>query len=115
MERMCPCGKQVLPNRRLCQECGDIYGFNSAEWPEWLRFLVSDTQRQLDFDLKHNHLRLDDIEPNGSGGYRPKREFALRGCRTETHLYETEPTTRGLPADQGCQDDRHTKPAYVRS
>ena len=88
MERMCPCGKQVLPNRRLCQECGDIYGFNSAEWPEWLRFLVSDTQRQLDFDLKHNHLRLDDIEPNGSGGYRPKREVALHGCRTETHLYQ---------------------------
>ena len=81
MERMCPCGKQVLPNRRLCQECGDIYGFNSAEWPEWLRFLVSDTQRQLDFDLKHNHLRLDDIEPNGSGGYRAKREFALRAER----------------------------------
>ena len=114
MERMCPCGKQVLPNRRLCQECGDIYGFNSAEWPEWLRFLVSDTQRQLDFDLKHNHLRLDDIEPNGSGGYRPKREFALRGCRTETHLYKTEPTTRGLPADQGRRK-RRTKPAYVRS
>lgn len=88
MERFCPCGKQIRIDRRLCGECADIYGLDPDEWPEWLRFLVSDTQRELDFDLKHAHLRLEDIEPNGSGGYRPKREVALRGCRTETHLYE---------------------------
>lgn len=88
MERLCPCGKAVLPNRRICKECGSIYGFDSSEWPEWLRWQVSDIQRELDFDMKHNHRQLDEIEPNGRGGYRAKREFALRGCRTETHLYQ---------------------------
>ena len=87
MERLCPCGKHVLPNRRLCKECAEIYGCDSTEWPEWLRWQVSDIQRELDFDMKHNHLQLDEIESNGRGGYRAKREFALRGCRTETHVH----------------------------
>ena len=88
MERLCPCGKRVLPNRRLCKECAEIYGCDSTEWPEWLRWHVSDMQRELDFDMKHNHRQLDEIEPNGRGGYRAKREATLRGCRTETHLYQ---------------------------
>ena len=88
MERLCPCGKHVLPNRRLCKECAEIYGCDSTEWPEWLRWQVSDIQRELDFDMKHNHLQLDEIEANGRGGYRSKPVFALRGCRTETHLYQ---------------------------
>jgi len=88
MERLCPCGEHVLPNRRLCKECVEIYGCDSTEWPEWLRWQVSDIQRELDFDMKHNHLQLDEIESNGRGGYRAKREFALRGCRNETHLYQ---------------------------
>lgn len=87
MERLCPCGKAILPNRRICKECGDIYGFDSSEWPEWLRWQVSDIQRELDFELKHNHQRIDEIEPNGRGGYRAKPVFALRGCRTETHVH----------------------------
>ena len=50
--------------------------------------LVNDiTREEMDFQ-RHDNLRLDEIEPNGRGGYRAKREFALRGCRTETHLYE---------------------------
>lgn len=88
MERLCPCGKTILPNRRICKECGDIYGFDSSEWPEWLRWQVSDIQRELDFDSKHEHYRIDTIEPNGRGGYKAKPEFALRGCRTESHLYQ---------------------------
>lgn len=88
MARKCPCGKPILPNRRICKECGDIYGFDSSEWPEWLRWQVNDiTREEMDFQ-RHNHLQLDEIEANGRGGYRAKREFALRGCRTETHLYQ---------------------------
>jgi len=49
---------------------------------------VSDIQRELDFDMKHNHLQLDEIESNGRGGYRAKPIFALRGCGNETHLYQ---------------------------
>ena len=88
MERLCPCGKAVLPNRRICKECGSIYGFDSSEWPEWLRWQVNDIQRELDCERNNEQLSLESIEPNGRGGYRAKREFALRGCRTETHLYQ---------------------------
>ena len=89
MERYCVCGKEIKPNRCLCKECGEIYGYVRSEWPEWLRWLVNDTQRSLDQERLHQELSFDDeIEPNGRGGYRAKRDFALRGCCTETHLYE---------------------------
>ena len=48
----------------------------------------SDIQRELDDERNNQYLSIDDIEPNKQGGYRAKREFALRGCRNETHLYE---------------------------
>ena len=86
MERYCVCGKEIRPNRCLCKECGGIYGYVRSEWPEWLRWMVSDMQRSVDQERLHEELSLEDeIEPNGHGGYRAKREFALRGCRTETH------------------------------
>ncbi len=50
--------------------------------------MVNDITREEMDESRHYHFRMDEIEPNGNGGYRPKREFALRGCRTETHLYE---------------------------
>ena len=89
MARYCPCGNQVLPNRGICQECGEVYGYNRKEWPTWLLFAVNDiTREELEYH-RHDHLNFDtDIEPNGRGGYRAKRDFALRGCREETHLYE---------------------------
>ena len=88
MARYCPCGKNVLPNRGICQECGEVYGFNRSEWPEWLRLIVNDITREEMSYQRHEHISYDEIESNGRGGYRAKREFALRGCREETHLYE---------------------------
>ena len=88
MSKECVCGAEIRNNRSLCRECADIYGYDESEWPEWLRWKVSDIQREHDFYRLHNELRLESIEPNGRGGYRAKREFALRGCRTETHLYQ---------------------------
>lgn len=88
MERYCVCGKSIQNNRRLCKECGEIYGYIPSEWPEWLRWLVNDMQRSLDQERNHNTLGLEEVESNGHGGYRAKQDFVLRGCRTETHLYE---------------------------
>ena len=88
MARFCPCGKAVSTKRRICAECGEVYGYIPSEWPEWFRLIVNDYNREeMDF-RRHDNLRLDEIEPNGRGGFRAKREFALRGCRNETHLYE---------------------------
>lgn len=88
MQRYCPCGKQISTNRRLCGDCINIYGTNPQEWPEWLHWMVSDIQRELDFERNRGYIGLDDIEPNGNGGYRAKRELTLRGCRPEMHLYQ---------------------------
>ena len=89
MARLCPCGRHVLSDRGICQECGEIYGYDRSEWPEWLRMMVNDITREELDDLRHSSLSFErDIEPNGRGGYRAKPEFTLRGCRTETHLYQ---------------------------
>ena len=89
MARYCPCGNPVGTRYSLCKECASIYGYVPDAWPEWLRWLVSDINRVSIQERRHIHLSLDDeIESNGRAGYRSKSEFALRGCRTETHLYE---------------------------
>lgn len=89
MTRYCPCGRVVSVNRGICEECGKIYGYDREEWPDWLRFMVNDITREELNNIRHDEVSYNDgIEPNGRGGYRAKREFALRGCRTETHLYE---------------------------
>ena len=88
MSKECVCGAEIRNNRSLCRECADIYGYDESEWPEWLRWYVNDVQRELNDERNNQHLSLDDIEPTAQGGYRAKRDFALRGCRTETHLYE---------------------------
>ena len=88
MSKECVCGSSIANNRTLCKECAEIYGIDPDEWPEWLRWKFNDLRREHIADLTHNHMRLDEIESNGRGGYRAKRDFTLRGCRTETHLYQ---------------------------
>jgi len=40
------CGKVVTWQFALCRECEDQYGSSPFDWPEWLRFLWADTQRE---------------------------------------------------------------------
>lgn len=88
MARKCPCGNSVSTKHSICLECAEIYGSTPEYWPEWLKWAVNDINRAEISDRRHDHVTLDEIEPNGRGGYRAKREFALRGCRNETHLYQ---------------------------
>lgn len=88
MARLCYCGQPILPDRGICQECGEIYGYNRTEWPAWLRFWVNDNNREEMCCSRHEEVPLSEIEPNGRGGYRAKSDFNLRGCRTETHLHK---------------------------
>lgn len=81
--RRCVCGVGISPRRRLCKECLDIYGSDSDEWPEWLRWQISDIQREIDHDRRH-----DEVEITAGDLLSSKPAFALRGCRTETHLYQ---------------------------
>jgi hypothetical protein len=59
MKKMCVCGKSVLPSHSLCKECFEIYGVKS-EWPEWLRWMVADIQREWDYDRNHDELEFFD-------------------------------------------------------
>src|SRR3990172_3937017 len=51
-QRECPCGRLITGKRELCRECVDVYGDERDEWPEWLRFLVNDLQRELKSELR---------------------------------------------------------------
>lgn len=82
-QRVCVCGKLISLNHQLCGECLEVYGANPRGWPEWLRWQVSDIQRDIDYERRHDEYWLDDeseIEPDYAA--------PLRGCRTEAHLYE---------------------------
>lgn len=63
MQRKCACGKLIAGKRHLCNECSKIYGPRS-EWPEWLRFWVNDTERELRLEdrIDKHEVALADID-----------------------------------------------------
>jgi len=40
------CHNYVTNRFALCRECEEIYGKSPRTWPEWLRFLWNDMQRE---------------------------------------------------------------------
>lgn len=86
MTRRCPCGNSVSTRHSICLECAQVYGSTPASWPEWLKWAVNDINRAEISERRHDHLFLDEIEPNGRGGYRAKPVFTLRGCRELSHV-----------------------------
>lgn len=45
-KKCCVCGKIITNSYDLCNKCLSEYGKDRSEWPEWLIFLVADTQRE---------------------------------------------------------------------
>jgi hypothetical protein len=94
MQKTCVCGA-TIPNRgSLCKDCLSIYGTDKDLWPEWLKFMIADMDRESQYERRHSgelsyELLVDaDIEDR-LYVYQPQKPVtALRGCRTETHLYE---------------------------
>lgn len=82
-QRYCVCGKQINLNRQLCGECLEIYGSVPSKWPEWLRWQIGDIQRDIDYERRHDEFWLDEEDE-----LVPDFAEPLRGCRTETHLYQ---------------------------
>ena len=52
MHRRCACGKPIIGKVHLCSACLEIYGENRAEWPEWLKFMVNDLEREYTADKR---------------------------------------------------------------
>ena len=54
------CGKRITWSFWVCADCEsdyDLVGVRYAEWPEWLRFLVSDEKRLRDRASDNNRIR----------------------------------------------------------
>lgn len=68
MQRLCVCGKPLNGRRHLCPECASIYG-NRSDWPEWLRFWINDTEREIRYERKcsANEIQLDENEEVDNG------------------------------------------------
>lgn len=82
-QRYCVCGKAISIRRQLCGECLEIYGNQPCDWPEWLKWQIGDIQREVDCERRHDEFWLDDEDE-----LQPDFAEPLRGCRTETHLYQ---------------------------
>ena len=50
----CPtCGGWKHLRAHLCRNCEDEYGIDRDQWPEWLCFLVNDSERETYQDELH--------------------------------------------------------------
>ena len=62
MEKFCFCGKQIPTNMRLCKQHAEEYGTDPEYWDEWLRFLVSDNQREWNAEQRSPEIDMADTE-----------------------------------------------------
>lgn len=56
--RKCVCGANIPINRSICGDCSKQYGSNSKLWPDWLKFLSQDNQKEVDRERRHDELEL---------------------------------------------------------
>ena len=77
LSRKCVCGKSISLRRQLCGECLETYGSDKDKWPEWLKWLVNDNQRRINYERRHDELTIFNDEyflPNKTRKTRPKFE-----------------------------------------
>jgi len=60
MNKQCACGNTIPFVWSLCPACLDVYGTIRAEWPEWLRFLVNDLNRESKANARHDEIAYND-------------------------------------------------------
>ena len=58
--RCCVCGAPIRWRDSLCHDCLTRYGDDRNRWPEWLVFLVNDTQREINTERRHREVRICD-------------------------------------------------------
>jgi len=67
MLRTCVCNHPIKGKHDLCSACESIYG-DSEDWPEWLRFLVSDKKREYEQEkrLCDREIVFSDMDPDNN-------------------------------------------------
>ena len=58
------CGARTRWRDSLCHACLAQHGDDRARWPEWLTFLVNDTQREINDARNHREIALDERYPS---------------------------------------------------
>jgi hypothetical protein len=58
------CGTTITNKFAICIQCEQSYGSRPADWPEWLRFLWNDIQRERRRNKRHaaNEIEFDFIQ-----------------------------------------------------
>jgi hypothetical protein len=51
------CQKPITWRFAICSDCEKIYGSSPKQWPEWLRFLWNDIQKE-----RRRHVRVNKYE-----------------------------------------------------
>jgi hypothetical protein len=99
----CVCGADIPLNRSLCADCLQRYGRRASEWPDWVRWLVRDRQRELDADRYHDELALDDGGAGATSSRYPSEmgdagiDVAWRWIRSTRHSNDSAPQPNGRP------------------
>lgn len=76
--RRCACGSVIRLRDSICKNCRIKYGNDRSEWPEWMKFLVS--QEQSEINKKRNRsfaLFIDDEYFNPESKHAPKINMEL--------------------------------------
>jgi len=60
MAKHCFCGRQIPNSMRLCKEHAAEYGTDPKTWDPWLKFLVSDYQRE--WNAEQNSREIEDAD-----------------------------------------------------
>jgi len=72
------CGKVVTWQFALCRSCEERYGVSPYDWPDWLRYLWSDIQRERRRDRRITEFEvpLSDrpLSNHGRGARKPGAE-----------------------------------------
>lgn len=58
------CGQSITWSFAICSKCEKIYGNSPYGWPNWLRYLWQETQRQRrrDTKIKNNEVTMAELE-----------------------------------------------------
>lgn len=60
------CSQWITYRFAICSKCEKIYGRSAKEWPEWLRFLWNDTQkeRRRNKKIRQHEITFSELEDN---------------------------------------------------
>lgn len=63
------CGKWITYRFAICTDCETLYGNKARFWPDWLRFLWNDIQRERRANTRNNthEVPLSVIDPEEAG------------------------------------------------